>query len=214
MGRPLRLKASGLTYHITSRTHGKRHLLLKNKDKQALCKILKRILAKYGVIIYGFTPMNNHFHMLIRIENDADLSQVLCEFKATFSKYFNKKYKLSGAFWGDRFRSTIIQDDKHALTCLRYIDRNPIKAGLVPHPGKWRLNSFPSYAYGKPHPILPLQPHPTYLALAKTKEQRQHYYLSLVLEPDEDLDKLHGFFHKQLFFGSGEFIQELSGRLN
>ena len=103
MGRPLRLKTPGLTYHITSRTNGKRLFLKKKQDQKALCKILKLILSKYGVILYAFTPMMNHFHMIIRIENNSDLSQVMCEIKTFYAKYFNKKYKISGHFWGDRF---------------------------------------------------------------------------------------------------------------
>jgi putative transposase len=214
MGRPLRLKASGLTYHVTSRTHGKRYLLQNRGDKKALCKILKQITAKYQVVIYSFTVMNNHFHLFIRIDNEADLSQVLCEFKATFAKYYNKQYKISGSFWGDRFRSTIVQDDRHALTCLRYIDRNPVKAGLVQHPSKWIYTSFNSYAYGKNHPILPLTPHPSYIALAATKEKRRNLYLQLVIEPDEEADQLHGRLYRILFYGSEEFIQEIERKLN
>lgn len=214
MGRPLRLKAAGLTYHITSRTNGKRLFFKKKQDQKALCLILKQILSKYGVILYAFTPMMNHFHMLISIQNEADLSQVMCEIKTIYAKYFNKKYKISGHFWGDRFRSTIVQDDKHILTCLRYLDRNPVKAGLVNHPGKWLFSSFHSYAYGLSHPFLPLQPHPVYLALSKVKSKRRQFYLSLVIEPDTEADALHGHLHQLTFFGSREFVQEVKSRLN
>jgi len=196
-----------MTYHITSRINGRKLFLKKKQDQKTLCKILKRIFLKYGVILYAFTPMANHFHMLIRIENDADLSQVMGEFKSQYSKYFNKKYKTNGVFWGDRFRSTIIQDDRYALTCLRYIDRNPVKAGLVDHPAKWFYNSFPSYAYGEPNPLLPLQPHPTYLALSKNKTRRRQIYLEFILGRNAEAEELHGRLHKLQIFGTEEFIK-------
>jgi putative transposase len=209
MGRPLRLKAPQLTYHITSRTNGRKLFLKKKQDQKALCKILKRSLLKHAIVIYAFSPMTNHFHMLIHIEKKADLSQFMCEFKSQYSKYFNKKYKLSGHFWGDRFRSTIVEDDQHALACLRYIDRNPVKAGLVDHPAKWFYNSFPSYAYGKSHPLLPLRPHPTYLALATTKAKRYIIYCEFVVGADKASDELFGKLSKLQFFGSADFIESV-----
>jgi putative transposase len=212
MGRPLRLKAPNLTYHITSRTNGKKLFMKKKADQKLLCRCLKKILLKYGVILYSFTPMSNHFHMLIRIENQADLSKVMCEFKVLYAKLFNAKYKLKGYFWGERFKSCIVQDDQYALACLRYIDRNPVKAGLVDHPGKWEMGSFGSYAYGQTHGILPLQPHPTYLALAKQKIKRRAFYLSFVLEKDDLSDDLHGKLGRMQIFGSSEFADEVKGR--
>jgi putative transposase len=209
MGRPLRLKAPQLTYHITSRTNGRKLFLKKKQDQKALCKILKRSLLKHAVIIYAFSPMTNHFHMLIRIEKETDLSQFMCEFKSYYSKYFNKKYNISGHFWGDRFKSTIVQDDQHALACLRYIDRNPVKAGLVDHPAKWFFNSFHSYAYGKHHSLLPLQPHPTYLALAATKTRRYILYRAFVIGDDKESDELFGRLSKLQFFGTEEFITSI-----
>jgi putative transposase len=209
MGRPLRIKVPELTYHITSRTNGRRLFLKKKKDQKILCRILKVCLLKHGVVIYAFTPMMNHFHMLISFRKDSDLSKFMAEFKSTYAKYFNRRYDTSGHFWGDRFRSTIVQDDSHALACLRYLDRNPVKAGLVDHPEKWMLNSFRSYAYGENHPLLPLQPHPTYLGLAKSRAMRHDIYLKFVLDKDELSDELHGKLHRMQFFGSEDFIEEI-----
>jgi putative transposase len=209
MGRPLRIKAPDLTYHITSRTNGRRLFMKKKADQKMLCRCLHRILVKHGVIIYSFIPMMNHFHMLIHIENEADLSKVMCEFKVLYAKLFNKKYNLAGHFWGDRFKSCIVQDDRYALACLRYIDRNALNAGLVDHPDKWYLTSFTSYTYGQAHPILLLKPHPSYLALAPDRTKRRAFYLSFVLGKDELSDELHGRLHKLQIFGSAEFVDEV-----
>jgi len=209
MGRPLRIKAPDLTYHITSRTNGRRLFMKKKADQKMLCKCLHKILVKYGVIIHSYIPMMNHFHMMIHINTEADLSKVMCEFKALYAKMFNKKYKLAGHFWGDRFKSCVVQDDQYALTCLRYIDRNAVKAGLVDHPNKWYLTSFNSYAYGQPHPILQLKPHPSYLALASNRTKRRAFYLSFVLGEDELSDELNNRMHKLQIFGSAEFVEEV-----
>jgi len=209
MGRPLRIKVPQVTYHITSRTNGRKLFLKKKQDQKALCKILKRALLKHSVSIFSFSPMTSHFHMLVRTDQDTDVSQFMCEFKSHYAKYFNKKYDTSGHFWGDRFKSTIVQDDRHALACLRYIDLNPVKAGLVDHPAKWFYNSFRSYAYGKSHPLLPLQPHPTYLALAKTRAKRCIIYRKFVTNEDQESDELFGKLSRLQVYGTGEYITQI-----
>lgn len=127
MGRPLREKGPNITFHITSRTNGKKLFMKKKSDHKALCLYLAKTLSKHDIICYAFTPMGNHFHLIIRIQdNSTDLSQFMCEFKTAYAKHFNTKYNTSGHFWGERFSSTIIEDERHMLACLRYLDRNPV----------------------------------------------------------------------------------------
>jgi putative transposase len=209
MGRPLRLKAPNLTFHIMSRTNGRKLFMKKKRDQKMLCVILRRILLKHQAALYAFTPMMNHFHMLVHTGDKADISRIMCEFKVQYAKYYNKKYGTSNHFWGNRFRSTIVEDDRHALICLRYIDRNPVKSGLVDHPGKWLFSSFHAYAYGTEHEILPLELHPTYLALAKLESKRHQFYQQFVLENNPEGDELHGRLPKLQIFGSAEFELEI-----
>lgn len=181
----------------------------KKRDQKALCRILKQALLKHGIILYAFTPMMNHFHMLIYLKKGADLSQFMCEFKAAYARYYNRKYGMCNHFWGDRYHSTVVQDDRYALACLRYLDRNPVKAGLVEHPEEWEFNSFRCYAHGESHPLLPVEPHPTYLGLAESKVKRRTSYLSYVLGKDPFSDDLYGKLDRLQIFGSAEFIQNV-----
>jgi len=206
MGRMQRIMAPEFMYHITSRTNGKSLFMRKKRDQKMLCRILKQALLKHGIVLYAFTPMMNHFHMLIYLNRDANLAQFMCEFKAAYARYFNRRYGMSNHFWGDRYRSTLVQDDRHALACLRYLDRNPVKAGLVTHPEQWQFNSFRTYAYGEDHPLLPIELHPTYLGLAKNQAKRRNLYLAFVLDQDEFSDELHGRLERLQFFGSEDFI--------
>lgn len=214
MGRPRRLKAPNLTYHITSRTNGQRMYLKAHRDKKAFVRILQKILVKYGVILYSLTIMTNHFHMLIRIENLADLSQILCEFKVAYAKYYNARYHMSGHFWGNRFRSTIVQDDRHALICLRYIDRNPVRAGLVNHPRFWPHGTFRAYAYGSIPSISAVTFHPAYVALSKKAATRRHMYHNLVVNGGHESEQIKIAVHRGPFFGSEEFGKELNVLFN
>ncbi|MBN1594634.1 transposase [candidate division FCPU426 bacterium] len=206
MGRPLRIKASDITYHITSRTNGKRLYMKKSRDRRALCRCLQKVQHKYKFIIYGFTPMGNHFHLLLKIADTADLSQIMCEFKTAYAKYYNSKYNTSGHFWGDRFRSTLVDDDKHLLACLRYIDRNPLTAGLIKTPQFWRYGTYACYAFGARHEFLKIKLHPTFLEMASTGGQRRLLYRDYVSRPDSLSDNLRRTLDKRLFWGSPAFI--------
>ncbi|NTV53471.1 MAG: hypothetical protein HGA76_10735, partial [Candidatus Firestonebacteria bacterium] len=132
MGRPLRLKAPDLTYHITSRTNGRRLFMKKKADQKMLCRCLHKVLVKYNVTIYSYTPMMNHFHMMIHLKKNTDLSKVMCEFKVLYAKVFNKKYKISGHFWGDRFRSCIVQPVCLSLPALHRPQRRESRLGGSP----------------------------------------------------------------------------------
>lgn len=205
MGRPLRIKAPDLTYHITSRTNGKRLFMKKSRDRKALCRILQCIKLKYDAKIYGFTPMGNHFHLLIKMEAKADISMFMCELKTAYAKYYNTKYGISGHFWGDRFRSTIIEEDSHLLACLRYLDRNPVKAGMVDQPMKWSYTTYACYAYGQAHEVLTIEYHPTYLELSGDEKIRKCMYRQYVADQDDLSDQLHGTLERRQFFGSNRF---------
>ncbi|MBN2319996.1 MAG: transposase [Acidobacteria bacterium] len=212
MGRPTRIKGKGLTFHITSRTNGKKLCFQAKRDRKMFCKILQRILFKYGLILYSFTLMSNHFHMLIHILNDADLSQALCEFKVQYAKYYNRRYGLCGHFWGERFLSTIVQDDRHALACLRYIDRNPVKAGLVSRPDDWTFGTYSSYAYGHPHELLPVRLHPAYMGLSHSEITRRAKYKEFIRVFDAEMENLHGRLSRMRIFGENDFRENLLRR--
>lgn len=210
MGRPLRIKAPNLVYHITSRTNGRRLFMKKGRDRKALCRHLQQMKMKYGVKIYGFTVMTNHLHLLIHTGEQSDISQFMCEFKTAYAKYFNAKYNMSGHFWGDRFHSTVVEEDRHLLTCLRYIDRNPVKAGLVKDPGNWHSSSFNYYAHGKPDEVLSLDWHPVYLEMSNDAERRRALYVEFVVGEDPDSEALFGKMDSIQIFGSEEFMARFS----
>ncbi|MBN1594770.1 transposase [candidate division FCPU426 bacterium] len=207
MGRPKRLKGADTTYHITTRTNGKKLFMKKKSDHKALCRCILKLLSKHNIICHAFTPMTNHFHMIIYIENhSSDLSQFMCELKTAYAKYYNHKYNMSGHFWGDRFKSTIIEAEKYLLACMRYIDRNPVKAGLVSMPGDWHYSSYHFYASGQNHPILSIISHPAYLSLSEDVIQRQELYKEFVNQPDALSDSLHNTMDKNQFLASDNYI--------
>ena len=209
MGRPLRLKAPNVVYHITSRTNGKRLYLKSKKDHKALCRCLERIRLKYKALVYKYLPMGNHFHLVIQLPDNSDLSQFMCEFKARYAKYYNRRYNTSGHFWGERFHSTIVQADQHLLACFRYVDLNPVKAGLVQHPSQWEHHCYPYYAHGQEHADLIISPHEVYISLSRDETRRREIYREFVT--DGLPEKANGISRiwRQQVFGDAAFAASL-----
>jgi putative transposase len=99
---------------------------------------------------------------------------------------YNRRKKRKGHFWLDRYKSIPVDSDKYALDLMRYINRNPVRAGMVMEPGQWPWSGYRFYAEGEVSDIL--EPHPSYLGLGSDDENRQASYKSYVgmVLPEED----------------------------
>jgi len=159
-------------YHVISRT-ALPGLPIKTADKDYLLNLIRRLSTLYYVDVLGFCLMDNHFHLVVRVHPEAELSdeelrrrfkayygedreiagaqmqryreRMTClgtfikDIKQGFTRFYNKKYNRRGYFWGERFKSMIVQDGKTLVNLLAYVDLNPIRAGIVrkPEDYKW-----------------------------------------------------------------------------
>ena len=99
-------------------------------------------------------------------------------------QYVNRTYRRTGTLWEGRFRSCLTQEESYLLACQRYIELNPVRAGMVPHPAEYRWSSYRANAQGEANALL--TPHPSYLALGTDASARQLAYRELFrfeLEP-------------------------------
>lgn len=177
MARANRLKVIGQDafYHIISRTVG-REYFLGEREKDVLTELIKSYSKLFFVKVIGFCIMDNHFHLLIKMENGdsfsddeiitrlsefynrdgwqfkdriqyyrkklGDLSEYVKAIKNSFSRWYNKKNNRTGYFWGDRFKSVLVQEGSALLNMLIYIDLNPIRAGIVERPEDYRWSGI------------------------------------------------------------------------
>ncbi|MDR2150285.1 MAG: transposase, partial [Spirochaetaceae bacterium] len=100
--------------------------------------------------LWNFCIMGNHFHFLITPEKGQSLSEILKWIKMVFAIRWNKKHNKTGHFWGDRFYSREIKDEKDFWTVFEYIDQNPVVAKLVQKPEQWQYSG----AYHREHSIV------------------------------------------------------------
>jgi putative transposase len=98
-----------------------------------------------------------------------------------YVRYFNERHGRTGTLWEGRYRSTLIDSERYFLQCSRYIEMNPVRAGLVPSPGDYCWSSFRNNAEGRPDPLV--HEHPVYLALGRTVSARRDAYGALFSTP-------------------------------
>ena len=130
-----------------------------------------------------------------------------------YVQYVNRTYGRSGTLWGGRFRSCLVEAESYLLRCHRYIELNPVRAGLVSHPGAYRWSSYPVNADGAPHGLL--TPHACYVALGQTDSERQFCYRALfreALEPS-GLAALRSATNGGYCVGQASFKEAIAGML-
>jgi len=131
--------------------------------------------------------MSNHVHLLMTPAREGGISRVMHQLGSNYVRYFNQRTGRSGTLWEDRFRSCLVQDDEYLLQCHRYIELNPVRAGIVEHPAEYPWSSYRSNADGVPSSLL--TPHPTYLELGNASMRRQRYRLMFDIQDPAHRDE-------------------------
>jgi len=133
-------------YHIINRGVERRSIYLEPEDYEFFLDLLLKISKDYEIIIHTFCLMTNHYHLLLETKQ-SNLSKALQYLNDKYSKYFNKKYTRSGHLWQGRYKSYPLFDDAHFWIVAKYIERNPIKAGMVKQVELYKYQSFFQWKY-------------------------------------------------------------------
>ena len=140
MPRKPRIEIPGY-YHALNRGVEQRDVFLDEEDFETFEKILCKLSQEFDIVIHNFCLMNNHYHLLIEIKKE-NLSKFMRQLGMSYSIYFNKKYKRSGHLWQGRYKSWYVTDEAYLYTLMRYIEQNPLKAGMVEDLKDYRFSSF------------------------------------------------------------------------
>jgi len=127
--------------------------------------------------------MPNHVHFLVSPQDQTGLARMMQWIGRHYVPYFNAKYQRSGTLWHGRYRATIVEPGQYLLPCGRYIELNPVRAGLVSTPAEYPWSSYAHHAGTKPDPII--TDHPLYWALGNTPFDREAAYQRLMEQRPE-----------------------------
>jgi putative transposase len=143
MPRIPRARVGGHTYHVLNRGNGGATVFHKDGDYSAFLQLLVSPKAKFPVNVLGFCLMPNHFHLVVQPATEAALSSFMQWWMTSHVRRYHQHYRSHGHVWQGRFKSFPIQQDGHLLTVLRYVYRNPVRAGLCTRVMNWPWsNSF------------------------------------------------------------------------
>ena len=145
MARKERLTEPGL-YHIINRGVERRAIYLEPEDYEFFLDLLLKLTKQSDIILHSFCLMTNHYHLLLETKQN-NLSKSIQFLNDKYAKYFNKKYTRSGHLWQGRYKSYPLFDDAHFWIVAKYIERNPIKAGMVNQVDLYKYQSFFQWKY-------------------------------------------------------------------
>ena len=200
--------ADRVAYHVMSRGHNREAVFGETGDFRHFLRLLGRYRERFGFRLYHYCQMTNHVHLLVQLENPRRLSSLMAGLLLAYTRYYNRRYGFVGHLWQGRFKSPTVQRERYWLTCGRYLERNPLAAGLVKAPWDYAWSSCRAYALGEPDALLTEDPE--YAELSPAPARRQSLWREFLM--GEDLRE--GVIRRQEWaIGNADFCRELAAVL-
>ena len=160
-------------YHIFQRGNNRQWIFKKDKDREKFLLLVMDYSSKYSFQLYNYCLMENHIHLLIKVSKAKDLAKLTQGLFQSYSFYYKKEYKYLGYLYQGRYKSKIIETDEYLLECARYIETNPLRAGVVKKLQNYKWASYNFYAYGHRNNLI--TSNPLYSSFGKEKKRRKSY---------------------------------------
>jgi putative transposase len=190
MSRSPRQHADGYPLHIVQRGHNRQRCFLDDADSGIYLRWLAEALGAAQCELHAYVLMSNHVHLLLTPRSAALVPRLLMSLGRRYVPYFNRRYDRTGTLWESRYRSSLITSDFYLLACHRYIELNPVRAGLAKDPSGYRWSSYGVNAMDRNDALV--TPHALYVALGKNTRERCAAYRMLfdVAVRPETLDEI------------------------
>jgi putative transposase len=177
MPRSPRFFTKGHPRHILQRRDNREPIFGSEPDFLFYLDCLERAADQHGLSIHAYVPMTNHVHLLASPSDEASAPKALQSVGRRYVQYFNNTYHRTGDLWEGRYRSTVVETETYLLTCMRYIELNPVRAGMVEHPAEHPWSSYRGNALGQEDSLLTT--HGTYRRLGRNDDERHATYRQL-----------------------------------
>lgn len=213
MPRQPRYFIPGVPQHVIQRGVDRQAVFFEPADYELYLHSLGEAARRYDCQIHAYVLMINHTHLLVTPGSERSVPLIMQAMGRHYVQTINKKYDRTGTLWQGRYKASLVQDDRYLLTCYKYIELNPVRAGLVSAPGDYPYSSFPHNASGIYNSLL--TPHTVYESLACTAGERQAAYRKLFLDaiaPDL-LSAIRDSTNACLVLGSDRFKDQIEAML-
>ena len=174
--------------HVTQRGHSRSAVFVHSADYLFYLECMAQAVPEVGIDIHAYVLMTNHVHLLVTPRVDDGVARLMQCLGRRYVRYFNTHQQRTGSLWEGRFRAGAIDSETHLFACMRYIEMNPVRAGVTSAPAHYPWSSFRANALGEPNAIV--RPHPVFATLGPTDPARRDGYRALFASPLPD-DVVH-----------------------
>jgi len=210
MPRRARLSVPGVPWHIIQRGSNRAVCFYAEEDYRFYLEHLDALARRCGCAVHAYVLMTNHVHLLLTPQRTDSAAQLMKKLGQRYVQYVNRTYRRSGSLWEGRFRSCLAQSKDYVLACYRYIELNPVRAGIVRRTSDYRWSSHRANGQGRADAVLTA--HPEYLRLGKDGAERMAAYRELFkahLEP-ELLDQIRSATNGNYALGDTRFQRQIA----
>jgi len=209
MPRPPRIEIAGVPLHIVQRGNNRTACFFGDTDRKFYLKCLLDYAGRHGCAIHAYVLMSNHVHLLLTPERAGAASAMLQDLGRRYVRTINDAQGRTGSLWEGRFRSNLVDSDTYFMACHRYIELNPVRAGIVVRPLDYIWSSHAHYANGRPDALV--TEHDSYLRLGSTPELRRKAFVPLFQAPVEENDvrRLRTAVNRGWALGSEKFLDQM-----
>ena len=173
--------------------------------------LLQEYSKRHACAIHAYVLMSNHVHLLVSPPNIPAISRLMRDVNQIFGQYLNRKNNRCGSVWQGRFKASLVDSKDYFLTCQRYIELNPVRAGMVGKPDAYPWSSYGTNGCGQPSTLITA--HARYLGLGTTSADRQATYRGLfrVRISEEEISRIRTAIQRNRPLGDDAFIHEVEG---
>lgn len=209
MARLPRYFVKDVPLHIILRGNNREPIFANDEDCQFLKEVLIDAARRHSFSVHAYVFMTNHIHLLASPATEQSAPKTMQSIGRRYVQYFNYRYKRTGTLWEGRYRATVVDVENYLFECMRYIELNPVRAGMVRHPKEHHWSSYLANAEGKFDELV--TPHSLYRRLSKNEDERRVRYRELVKMPLDAtvIDEIRESTNKGWAMGSGRFQEKI-----
>lgn len=141
MARPLRLEFEGALYHLTARGDRREPIFEDDNDRQAFLSVLVQALDRFEATAFAYCLMGNHYHLVLQTHR-PNLSRLMRHINGIYTQAYNRRHGKIGHLLQGRFKAVLVDEESYFLEVCRYVDLNPVRAGMAKHPREWAWSSY------------------------------------------------------------------------
>ena len=215
MSRPLRIEFPGAIYHVTARGDRREPIYRDDADRTAQLHVIAQAMERFNAQVLAYCQMGNHFHLVLHTRQ-GNLSRLMRHINGVYTQRFNRRHGLVGHLFQGRFKAILVDRDAYLMALCRYVERNPVAAGLVEMADEWAWSSYRAHVCKAPTPLwLDSDGLHGYLlgrsvASDRDRARAAQKYAALVTDADEGEASLwQTGLRQQVFLGDEDFVARM-----